>query len=91
MALVDANYKFSLVSVGANGSASNAQVFNHSELRTIFEEDNLGLPEADTLSGDDSFIPPFLIFDYEFQFRTWMLKPYSRRNLTDDERILDYK
>ena len=53
MALVDANYKFILVSVGANGSASDAQVFNYSELRTMLEEDNLGLPDADTPPGDD--------------------------------------
>jgi len=52
MALVDANYKFIWVNVGANGSASDSQVFNHSELRTMLEEDNLGLPDADTLPGD---------------------------------------
>ena len=48
MALVDANYKFIWVSVG-----TNAQVFNNSELKTMLEEDNLGLSDADTLPGDD--------------------------------------
>ena len=91
MALVDANYKFIWVSVGANGSASDAQVFNHSELRTMLEENNLGLLDADTLPGDDRNTPFLLIGDDAFPLRTWMLKPYSRRNLTDDERIFNYR
>jgi len=55
MTLVKDNYKFSWVSVGASGSASDAQVFNHSELRAMLEEDNLGLSDADTLPGDSAF------------------------------------
>lgn len=35
MALVDAEYKFSLVEVGSNGSVGDAQVFNRSELRHV--------------------------------------------------------
>jgi len=89
IALVDANYKFIWVSVGANGSASDAQVFNHSELRTMLEEDNLGLPDADTIPGDDR--NSFLIGNDAFPLRTWMLKPYSRRNFTDNERIFNYR
>ena len=33
MALVDAEYKFTWVEVGSNGSAGDAQVFNNGELR----------------------------------------------------------
>jgi len=54
-------------------------------------EDNLGLPDADTIPGDDRNTPFFLIGDDAFPFKTWMLKPYSRRNLTDDERIFNYR
>ncbi len=32
MALVDAHYKFIWIDVGANGSASDAHIFNSSEL-----------------------------------------------------------
>jgi len=65
MALVDANYKLIWVIVGANGSAS--------ELRIVLEEDNLGLPDADTLPGDERNTPFFLIGDDAFPLRTWML------------------
>ncbi|XP_060582559.1 putative nuclease HARBI1 [Ruditapes philippinarum] len=91
LALVDANYKFIWVSVGANGSASDAQLFNNTELRTMLEENNLGLPDPDPLPGDDMNTPYFLIGDDAFPLRTWMMKPYSRRNLTNEERIFNYR
>ncbi len=37
MALVDADYKFIWIVLGDNGSASDAQIFNSSELRECIE------------------------------------------------------
>ncbi len=42
MALVDADYKFIWIDVGANGSASDAQIFNSSELCECIESVTLG-------------------------------------------------
>ena len=91
LALVDANYKFIWVSVGANGSASDAQLFNNSELKTMLDENNLGLPPPAPLPADDKNTPYFLIGDDAFPLRSWMMKPYSRRNLTYEERIFNYR
>ena len=44
LAVDDANYKFVWISVGANGSAFDAQLFNNCELKNLLEQDNLGLP-----------------------------------------------
>ncbi len=44
MALVDADYKFIWTDVGANGSASDDQIFNSSELHECIESGDIGLP-----------------------------------------------
>ena len=34
---------------------------------------------------------PYIIVGYDaFDLRTWLMKPFSKRNLTDEERIFNY-
>ena len=88
MALVDAYYKFIWVDLGANGSASDAVIFNHSEMKEVIENGTIGFPAADPFPKDDTPMPYFLIGDDAFPpLRTWLTKPFSRRNLLDAERI----
>ena len=49
LALVDADYKFLWVNVGASGSSSNAQIFIHSKLKRRIENGTLGLPPPEPL------------------------------------------
>ena len=42
LALVDADYKFLWVNVGASGSSSDAQIFNRSKQRSKIENGRLG-------------------------------------------------
>ncbi len=57
IALVDADYKFIWIDVGANGSASDAQIFQSSELRECIETGQIGLPAAGPLPNDDRPMP----------------------------------
>ena len=57
LALVDADYKFTWVEVGSNGSAGDAQIFNVSELEEMIEEYSIGFPAAEPLPGDDRDMP----------------------------------
>ena len=91
LALVDADYKFMWVNVGSNGSSSDAQVFNHCDLKEAIENGTIGFPPPDALPCDDRQMPYFLIGDDAFALRTWMMKPYSRRRMTDQERIFNYR
>ena len=52
MALVDAEYKFSWVDIGSMGSAGDANVFNHSELRGCIDDDTIGFPASKPLPQD---------------------------------------
>ncbi|XP_062576078.1 uncharacterized protein LOC134237961 [Saccostrea cucullata] len=90
MGLVDADYKFIWVDVGANGSASDATVFNNSELKDVTKNQNIGFPEADPLPNDNRNIPYFIVGDDAFPLRTWLMKPFARRTLTNEERIFNY-
>eukprot|EP00057_Strongylocentrotus_purpuratus_P022300 XP_011676774.1 PREDICTED: uncharacterized protein LOC105444342 [Strongylocentrotus purpuratus] len=53
LAIVDANYSFLWCKVGANGSSSDAGVFNESTLRGALEDNTIGFPAPDPLPGDD--------------------------------------
>ena len=91
LALVDADYKFLWVDVGANGSTSDCAVFNQSDLKAALQSDTLGLPPPKALPGDDTDISHFVIGDDAFPLRKWMMKPFASRNLTDEERIFNYR
>ncbi|XP_062584031.1 putative nuclease HARBI1 [Saccostrea cucullata] len=91
LALVDADYKFIWADVGTQGSSSDAQIFNHGPLRNGLENDTLGLPDPEPLPHDDRPIPYFLVGDDAFPLRSWMMKPYSNRNMTNEERIFNYR
>lgn len=91
LALVDGDYKFLWADTGANGSASDAQIFNHSELRKALEQKTLGLPEPDNLPNDDRPFPYFVLSDDAFALRSYMMKPFSNRNLTLEEAIANYR
>lgn len=91
MALVDGDYKFLWVNVGTQGSASDAQIFNDCELKEALEDGSIGLPAPEPLPRDDRNMPYFIVGDDAFALRTWLMKPFSKRNLTDEERIFNYR
>ena len=91
LALVDAEYKFVWVDIGANGSAGDAQVFNRSEFRESIENNTIGFSAPDPLPGDDRRTGYFIVADDAFALRTWLMKPYASRNLTVFQRIFNYR
>ena len=91
MALVDADYKFLWVDVGTAGSTSDCAIFNLSELKEMFEADTIGVPAPDPLTHDDQPTPYFLIGDDAFPLRTWLMKPFSQRQLNHEKRIFNYR
>ena len=91
MALVDADYQFRWIDVGANGGASDAQIFKDSELRECIEDKSIGFPLVDALPNDDKEMEYFIIGDDAFPLRPWLMKPFKRRNLAIGERIFNYR
>ena len=90
LALINADYKFLWDNVGANGSSFDAQIFNGSKLKRI-ENGTLGLPPPEPLGPGWPNLHYFLLGDDAFALMPWLFKPYSRCQLTREERIANYK
>lgn len=55
LALVDADYCFTYIDVGANGRAADASVFRFSSLGTALATNSINLPPGHVIVGDDAF------------------------------------
>lgn len=91
MGVVDANYRFIWVEVGANGSASDAQIFQSCEFRTKLDTGEHNLPQPEPITGCKKNLPYFLVGDDAFPMREWLMKPFTNRNQPKDERIFNYR
>ena len=79
LALVDANYKFLWADIVGRGSASDAQIYNESELKEAAEDGSIGFPDPDRLPNDIENVPYFFLGDESFGLRLTMMKSYSHR------------
>ena len=91
LALVDASYKFLWVNVGSNGASSDAGIFNRSTLEPALRQGTLGLPPPAPMPNDDQDTPYFIVGDDAFPLRTYLMKPYSHRYMSRQERICNYR
>lgn len=80
MALVDSDYCFLYVDVGAKGRGSDAGIFQNSSLYNSLETNSLAIPNNFVILAVDAF-----------PFKNYIMKPYSRRNLTPAESIYNYR
>ena len=91
-AMVDADYKFTYIDISGNGSSSDAQIYNESDLHRGLDQNRIhAFPQPDPLPNDNQDVPYFIIGDDAFSLRTYPMKPYSTRNLTHEERIFNYR
>ena len=77
MALVDADYKLIWADIGGMVSASDAQIYNASELKECVEDGSLGFPDPEPLPNYNRDVPYFFVGDDAFALRPDMMKPYS--------------
>ncbi|XP_071485238.1 uncharacterized protein [Diadema antillarum] len=70
---------------------SDAQIYNASELKGCLEAGKIGFPDPDPMPNDDQDMPYFLLRDDAFGLRTYLMKPFSHRSLTEEELITNYR
>ncbi|KAK4885291.1 hypothetical protein RN001_001562 [Aquatica leii] len=78
-ALVDVEYCFKYIEVGANGRSSDSTIFRHLQLNTAMMDGSLNLPERSIMISDNAF-----------PLRTNLPKPYTG-SLTRKQRIFNYR
>ena len=89
--LVDGEYKFRWVDAGTEGSCSDGQIFNASQLKRRVEDGRIGFPDPAPITQGGADVPYFILVDGAFALKTWLMKPYGRRMLTREERIANYR
>lgn len=91
MAIVDADYKFVYVNVGAQGRISDGGVFNQCKFAESLNTNTLGLPQPDVLPSSELRTPYVLVADEAFPLTTAIMKPFPRRGLAKHERVFNYR
>ena len=90
-AIVRPDYRFMYVDIGGNGSTPDCSIYNASTLKVDLASDDIGLPVPDCLPGDDAHLPYFLVGDDAFPLASYMMKPFSQRNMDKHQRIFNYR
>jgi DDE superfamily endonuclease len=91
MALVDADYKFIGVDIGANGKCSDSGIWGPSKLRDIFAKNVVGIPAPKVLPNTNVKSPFVIIADSGFQLEDFVMRPYGENNITPRQRIFNYR
>lgn len=91
MAVVNANYEFIYVDVGANGRISDGGVWGNSTLSKLLETNHAKIPESCTLPNSNRKLPYVFVADDAFPLKPYILKPFPHRNQTDEQRIFSYR
>lgn len=93
LALVDADYKFIVVDVGAYGKNSDGAIFSNSLLGKSLANGTFNVPADEKLTANGEELPYVIVGDEAFPLKSYLLRPYSRRNLGGDEakKIFNYR
>ena len=91
LALVDGDYKFLWVDVGAAGSTSDAQIFKHTDLRHKIQHSSISFPESESLVIGGPKVNFFLLGDDTFPLILWLMRPYSSHSMDWKEMVFNYR
>lgn len=91
MAIVNANYEFVMCDFGINGGISDGGVLHHTAFHDKLVKNELSLPPPCPPKNSQTPLPFVFIGDEAFSLRKEFLKPFSRKNLTNDTRIFNYR
>lgn len=92
MAIVDADYQFLYIDVGAQGSANDSSVFNRCSFKEQLDMNTLNVPPPKPLPGSSEPSPYVLVADDAFALSFSLLKPYPGcHEINSPERIFNQR
>ncbi|KAL2099475.1 hypothetical protein ACEWY4_003869 [Coilia grayii] len=93
LALVDHNYNFIAVDVGAYGSNSDGGIFANSNLGKSLDAGTLHVPPPAPLPDAPELgsLPYTVVADDAFPLKTYVMKPYPGRHLSEERLIFNFR
>lgn len=93
LALVDADYKFIAIDVGSYGRNSDGGIFSKSLIAKRLNNKTFNVPKPKPLIKNTEPQPYVIVEDEAFPLTTYLLRPYSRNYLGDNEsnKIFNYR
>ena len=91
LALVDVNYRFTYVYVGAEGWLGDGGQWQSSKLKAPIDKNKLHLPPPSVLPGMDIQLPYAIVGDDAFALDEHMLKPFNRQKMDRKQQIYNYR
>ncbi|KAK4884078.1 hypothetical protein RN001_000349 [Aquatica leii] len=93
LAIVDADYNLIAIDIGAYGRNSDGGIFSTSEMGKRFQNATVNVPGSTPLIQNGEPQPYVLVGGKAFLLKTYMLRPYSRNALGENEpnKIFNYR
>lgn len=79
LAIVDVNYKFIYIDVGAFGKESDSTIFEKSNFFKKLENNELNIPKTQSLPGTNTKMPYIFIGDEAFSLSSNVMRHFSGR------------
>jgi len=86
LALVDAQYKFLAVDIGAYGKNSDGGILSNSNLGKSLERNKLNIPNDQYLPDTNEKLPLVIIGDEGFPLKKYLLRPYPGPQMYKDQK-----
>jgi hypothetical protein len=90
MAIVDANCRFMVVDIGPYGRSSDGGTFANSTFGRALQNGSVQLLHDSVIRGVGA-MPHVIVGDEAFPLKTYLMRPYPGRGLTDGERSFNYR
>ena len=91
LAVCDAQYCFTLVDIGDYGRHSDGGVLSHSFFGKAMENGTLSISGPSNLPGSTITVPFVFVGDAAFPLKSYMLRPYPGKFITEDLQIFNYR
>lgn len=93
MASADANGFFTLINVGDYGRKTDVWALRSSGFINVLTENQLDIPPPAILpnDSDNSTFPMFFVGVEAFPLNENIMRPYSKRTLSNDKRVFNYR
>ena len=83
MAVVDANYNFICVDIGAYGKNSDGGIFSNSRIGKSLAENTLNVPEDRNIPNTQISLPHVFVGDEAFPLKSYLMRPYPQPQTND--------